>query len=168
MFDSGIGIIAHRVMKSGVLYSHRRMNSKRMKNLLMKKPLKQHNAIPIAQVRNKSEFRLERQDTYWRMDRDTFFRFVQYIYTYFKPGDPNYALEYEDILHVEIADSDLKVVSSLFGSYFPNPSTLMLNPVYPGAGVMYWHWAKSFTLYIYEKMADRNILRIIFMKACHH
>lgn len=138
-----------------------------MRNLLMKAPPRLKRHLPNEQVERKSEFRLEKQDTYWRMDRDTFFRFMQYVRAYFKPGDPHYEIEYENIQHVEIAHNDMKVVSSLFGSYLPNSSTLMLIPVYPEVGVIHWHWEKSFTLYICEEIADRRILRIIFMKSCH-
>ena len=99
-----------------------------MKNILRKKTSRQNTQFSILQTERNSAFRLEKQDAYWGMDRDTFFRFMQYIHIYFKPGDPNYEIEYENIQHVEIAHDDMKVLAPLFGSYIPNASTLMLIP----------------------------------------
>lgn len=109
--------------------------------------------------------RLEKQDSYWRMDQETFFRFMSYVFFYFRICDPNIVLEYEDIQYVDISYNDMNLTDIFFGSNSSNNDTLLLTPSYPEFGVMHWLWKKNFTLYICEKKEERYSTRLIFMKA---
>lgn len=109
---------------------------------------------------------LERRSTLWRMDRETFFRFMSYVSGYFEMCDSitnaNATLKYEDILYADISYENLKVVSVIFGRYFPNSDTLLLSPVKPGVMVMLWGF--TFKMFICERREDKFIFRSIVMQ----
>lgn len=105
---------------------------------------------------------LNKHDAYWRMDRETFFRFMSYVSVYFKICGSCAELKYEEIQYVDISYDELKVACVFFGRYFPDAYTLMLAPVNPGRSLV--GWGSSFTMYIGEQKDETFTFRPLQMQ----
>jgi hypothetical protein len=114
-------------------------------------------------MRKNSVLRLKRYNTLWRMDSETFSRFMSYVCVYFKIGDQSNEFEYKDIQYADISFENLKVACAIFGRYFPNSNSLQLAPVKSGNFVK--HHGLTFKLEICEKKEEKLIYRSVILNA---
>lgn len=82
-----------------------------------------------SDMKNSTLLRLDRQYSFWCMDRDTLINFWEYINCYLNKND---ALKdkYDTILYAKIKNKDIAVVCEYFGAHFPDSETLLLTMVY--------------------------------------
>lgn len=106
---------------------------------------------------------LERFNDRWRMDGDTFRRFMAHVSAYFRLSNHPDTVNYATVKYAEIAGDDLYVVSAIFGAYAPNENKMILAPVKPGSFIL--PWLNYFTLNVCEQTEEGDALRLLLLES---
>ncbi len=105
---------------------------------------------------------LNKQDELWRMDRETFIRFMLNVSNYYKVCDWCAEPNYEEIRYADISYDELKTACLFFGRYFSDSETMLLAPVQMKRSVV--KRGATFRIYICEQKDERRIFRSIIME----
>ncbi len=99
----------------------------------------------------------------WRMDGQTFGRFLMHVSGFFKLQDDCESINLSHIKYAEIAADDLYVVSAIFGAYTPNERKMILAPIDPGTFIL--PWLNYFTLNLCEETMSGVISRKVVLES---
>lgn len=92
----------------------------------------------------------------WRMDRDTYLRFIKHVRLYFKERIGSSEDVFGNLLYAELPVCHLSTICFLFGGYSRN-DVLVLTEYFPRKDIAY-PWERSFTLNIYT--GERKLVQL--------
>jgi hypothetical protein len=92
---------------------------------------------------------MNKNGNYWRMDKDTYARFMKHIHLYFRERGNISEEIYSKPVYAEIPVRDLATVCFLFGGYARDNETMVLTEYFPKEVIL--PWERSFTLNLYTE-----------------
>ncbi len=118
----------------------------------MKKPL-----IPLG---SRSSFiKMRRDRIFWRMDRKTFSRFINYVTRYMECKELT-EVEWRTILYAEIYCSDMTALSNLFGILDFEDELLLTELDYSPCGTI---WNSPFCLYVCTETNGKQSIKKLYI-----
>ncbi|MBP1593205.1 MAG: hypothetical protein H6Q12_223 [Bacteroidetes bacterium] len=98
-------------------------------------------------MENKSFFYMKRNGNYWRMDVDTYLRFIKHVRIYFRDRVDLPETIYDKIIYADIPVRNMAIICFLFGGYSHNNEELVLIEFLPKRIILPWKTSFSILLY---------------------
>ncbi len=100
-------------------------------------------------MENKSLLYMRRNGNYWRMDVNTYLRFIKHVRIYFRDRMDLTDTIYDKMIYAEIPVRNMAVICFLFGGYSRNNEELILVEFFPKEPIL--PWKSSFAMLLYTE-----------------